>query len=189
MLPFRRIAILEPSQVFPRNLTVLSHREIIAFTRDWSRRVLRHGADACYLRMHTDVPQVSDLIACLDAHGPAHLLLSSSLVEFAQPHHGLHFRGQAPLITSSSSFRGRSCHSLVELQAASDEGIDYGFYSPIFATATHPEAEPLGITALEKACTSVALPIFALGGLDAERSQTCMEAGAYGVAGIRMFMG
>lgn len=188
MLPFRRIAILEPPLVFPRPLSSLSQRDLVAFTLDWCRKVSKHDAEACYLRLHTAIPLLDHLVACLDAEGPAQLLLSSHLADHGKAHHGLHFQSHAAAISSPLGLRGRSCHSLTALQAAFAEGMDYAFFSPIFATATHPGAEPLGLEALREACREVALPIFALGGIDAERSASCMEAGAYGVAGIRMFL-
>jgi|GEM_PF-6627320 len=189
MLPFRRVAIFEPSLVFPRPLAALSQREVVAFTADWCRKVSQHGADACYLRLHVEVPFLNHLLACLDAEGPAQLLLSSHLAAYSKAHHGLHFQSRAAAISSPLGLRGRSCHSLAALQAAFAEGMDYAFFSPIFATATHPEAEPVGLEALRAACSSLVMPIFALGGIDAERSAACLEAGAYGVAGIRMFLG
>jgi thiamine-phosphate pyrophosphorylase len=48
----------------------------------------------------------------------------------------------------------------------------------------------MGLTVFREACKlATPLPVFALGGVTAANAQQCVEAGAAGIAAIRMFMG
>ena len=61
--------------------------------------------------------------------------------------------------------------------------IDYLTLSPIFLTASKPGYGPaLGVDNLAAACSRVATPIIALGGIEATNIAACMQAGAAGVA-------
>jgi thiamine-phosphate pyrophosphorylase len=81
------------------------------------------------------------------------------------------------------------CHSVGEVAVARTAGADLALLSPIFRTASHPEARPLGVEALtEAARTAGKMPVFALGGVNAENAAACTAAGAAGVAGIRTFL-
>ena len=69
-------------------------------------------------------------------------------------------------------------------------GADMALLSPVFATESHPEARPLGLEVLAAACqTAGKMPVYALGGVNLTNAASCIEAGAAGVAGIRMFLG
>jgi thiamine-phosphate pyrophosphorylase len=62
--------------------------------------------------------------------------------------------------------------------------------SPVFATESHPDARPLGLEVLADACrTAGKMPVYALGGVNQTNAASCIEAGAAGVAGIRLFLG
>jgi thiamine-phosphate diphosphorylase len=77
---------------------------------------------------------------------------------------------------------GRSVHSLAEIESAMGEGADYLMLGPVFATASHPGAAPVGLDLIARAQP---LPVIAIGGITAERVPQCLDAGAYGVAVIR----
>lgn len=79
---------------------------------------------------------------------------------------------------------GRSVHSIEEARSALDEGADYLLAGPVYATATHPEAAPLGVERLG-AIAGVGLPVIAIGGVTPERVRELRVAGAHGVAAIR----
>jgi len=83
---------------------------------------------------------------------------------------------------------GRSTHTIDEVRAADEEGADYVTFGPVYST---PGKEifgpPRGLESLESA-TAVGLPVLALGGITTiERLQECVSAGAWGIAGIRLF--
>lgn len=81
------------------------------------------------------------------------------------------------------------CHSVGEIAVARVSGADIALLSPIFPTESHPEARPLGLEALTEARKAAGkMPVFALGGVNAENAASCLEAGAAGVAGIRTFL-
>jgi len=78
---------------------------------------------------------------------------------------------------------GRSCHSLDDVRRAVEEGASYVTVSPVYTTASKPGYGPaLGIEGLRATVTETAMPVFALGGIDAERAAACRSAGAYGIA-------
>lgn len=81
------------------------------------------------------------------------------------------------------------CHSVGEVAVARVSGADIALLSPIFPTESHPEARPLGLDALAAARKAAGkMPVFALGGVNAENAASCLDAGAAGVAGIRTFL-
>jgi len=82
---------------------------------------------------------------------------------------------------------GASCHDAEELARAAALGLDYAFLSPVAATASHPDARPLGWGGFAKLVTPATLPVYALGGLGVEDLRTAFEHGAQGIAGISGF--
>ncbi len=83
---------------------------------------------------------------------------------------------------------GVSCHSDAEVRAANDEGADLIAFSPVFAPLSKSShIQPHGLAALESICATSSAPVFALGGVTANRIHDCLEAGAAGVAGISLF--
>jgi thiamine-phosphate pyrophosphorylase len=83
---------------------------------------------------------------------------------------------------------GVSCHSLRESLAAAEAGADYILFGPIFETPSKLSyGPPLGIENLRHVASQVRVPILALGGITVERIRPCLDAGATGIAGIRIF--
>jgi len=83
---------------------------------------------------------------------------------------------------------GYSAHSPEGVLYAQRESADFVTLSPIFRTGSHPDAEPLGPEILREISEQVNVPIYALGGVTWDRVETCLKNGAYGVAGITMFL-
>jgi thiamine-phosphate pyrophosphorylase len=82
-----------------------------------------------------------------------------------------------------------SCHTLAEVEQARDHA-DLILFSPIFHKSIAGEliTPGQGLEALHAACLAAApTPIYALGGVTAENTASCLEAGAAGVAGIHLF--
>ncbi len=83
---------------------------------------------------------------------------------------------------------GYSAHSLEEAFYAQKEGADFITLSPIFQTSSHPETKPLGLSYLKEVASKVSIPVYALGGITWEKIKLCYKNGAYGVAGITLFL-
>ncbi|MDO7904915.1 thiamine phosphate synthase [Paenibacillus sp. JX-17] len=77
---------------------------------------------------------------------------------------------------------GASVHSLDEAAAACSAGASYVLYGHIFATFSKAGAEPRGLQALADICSSVSLPVIAIGGITPERVLEVLQAGATGIA-------
>jgi len=59
--------------------------------------------------------------------------------------------------------------------------------SPVFATHSHPEAPPLGVTGLRRITAGQRLRAYALGGVSAQTLPRLSKSGVTGAAGIRMW--
>jgi 8-oxo-dGTP diphosphatase len=80
-----------------------------------------------------------------------------------------------------------SCHGAEELALAAQMGVDFVTLSPVQATATHPEAQPLGWEAASAMLSHFNLPAYLLGGVAPSDIERAWQSGAQGVAGIRAF--
>jgi thiamine-phosphate pyrophosphorylase len=89
-------------------------------------------------------------------------------------------------IAPASFLIGVSCHTIEELRAAEREGADFAVYGPVFPSVTK-SLTPIGIDAFREAVAAVGLPVYALGGVTTANAQTCIDAGATGIAGISLF--
>lgn len=83
---------------------------------------------------------------------------------------------------------GASCHSPEAAAHAEREGADYIFFGPVFATPSKASfGAPQGLARLAEVCRCVSIPVLAIGGITAENAAACLEAGAAGIAAIRLF--
>ena len=78
---------------------------------------------------------------------------------------------------------GVSCHSAEGVAQAAVRGADFAVFGPIFEKKS---AQPTGLDALREACREK-IPVLALGGVTLENAESCIQAGAAGIAGIRLF--
>ncbi len=115
-------------------------------------------------------------------------------VALASESHGVHLGTRSmPLqaarcATPKGFLIGASCHSLEEAIAADSGGADYILLGPIFETPSKAGyGPPLGVERLAEVAEKVRVPVLALGGITVERVATCLNHGATGIAGIRLF--
>ena len=78
-----------------------------------------------------------------------------------------------------------SCHNLAELQQAELIGADFAVLSPVLATMTHPEAEPLGWAQFQQLVDQANIPVYALGGMRLQMVGQVRNCGGQGIAAIR----
>lgn len=103
--------------------------------------------------------------------------------------------------TANSKFLvAASCHSVAEVRLAESHGADFVVLAPIFEKAV-TGAAGIGLEQLRTATLldtqpdlrveagdhRVGIPVIALGGITMEKAAGCLQAGAAGVAGIRLF--
>jgi thiamine-phosphate pyrophosphorylase len=83
---------------------------------------------------------------------------------------------------------GQSCHSLEAAAQAAADGADYIFFGPVFATPSKQAfGPPQGLQKLEQVCRAISIPVLAIGGITPENAAACLQAGAAGIAAIRLF--
>jgi thiamine-phosphate pyrophosphorylase len=86
------------------------------------------------------------------------------------------WRQAAPMISMS-------CHSPADVARAAADAADLAVFAPVFEKQGSPAA---GLDALRAACEH-SIKVLALGGVTVENARACVEAGAAGVAGVRLF--
>jgi len=95
---------------------------------------------------------------------------------------GVHFPENSQLQKWPNLKIGASVHSFEAAEKAEREGADFLLLSPIFAS--FGKGIPLGLDFLKTCARKTSLPIYALGGVTAEKIPAILKAGAYGAAAI-----
>jgi thiamine-phosphate pyrophosphorylase len=129
------------------------------------------------------------------------LLVNSRIdVAIAAGADGVHLRTQGDLTASDARVIfskcgihhpvvACSCHTHEEVALAESHGADFAVFGPLFGKA---DAHGVGVEDLRNICkrevaASSRMPVLALGGVTVENAAACVDAGAAGVAGIRLF--
>jgi thiamine-phosphate pyrophosphorylase len=93
------------------------------------------------------------------------------------------------LITRAAAIRRRpgwlvtgAAHSPGALQRAVTAGVDAVLLAPVLATASHPEAPPIGPWRFAAWCRRSPIPVYALGGVTADQAVRLQHSGAAGFA-------
>ena len=136
----------------------------------------------------------SDAMGCIAGTATKLLINSRADVALAVGAHGVHLRsrdispedvrkiwreaggGAVPIVAVS-------CHRKQEVAAAKQSGADFVVFGPVFEKSGRAV---VGLDELRAACRH-GIPILALGGVTFENAGICIEAGAAGIAGIRLF--
>lgn len=196
----RRYAITDRSLFGPPDdgqLSALVHQTVL-----WAAE----GIDYIQLREKDLPPAVLVRVArqILEAlrDSPARLLINSRLdIAVATGVHGVHLTSapgeltpaQVREVYADAGLRrpivSVSCHELAEVEKIRDE-VDLILFAPVFQKAVGGEVVTpgVGVEGLRSACAAAgSTPVYALGGVSWENAAACLEAGAAGVAGIRLF--
>jgi len=91
-----------------------------------------------------------------------------------------------------------SCHAADEVRLAEVHGADFAVFGPVFQKVG--TSLSVGLDALRVACQRLAsgdpkteavsfghMPVLAIGGITLDNARACLEAGAAGIAAIRLF--
>jgi thiamine-phosphate pyrophosphorylase len=132
---------------------------------------------------------------------PTRLLINSRVdVAMACGAHGVHLPAGDLSASEARAIwsRGRqtrcvigvSAHSPGEIALAESHGADFAVFGPVFEKSG--VTNPVGLEQLRQACRRAQaavppMPVLALGGVTLQNAAQCTEAGASGVAGIRLF--
>ena len=76
-----------------------------------------------------------------------------------------------------------SCHTAADVFLAESEATDFAVFGPVFEKK---DMQATGIAALREVCQAK-IPVLALGGVNIENAASCLNAGAAGIAAIRLF--
>jgi thiamine-phosphate pyrophosphorylase len=86
---------------------------------------------------------------------------------------------------------GVSCHSIKEIAQAEAQGATFAVFAPVFEKPVFekkdlPELRPAGLIELREV-SKAEIPVLALGGVTLGNARQCLDAGAAGIAAIRLF--
>lgn len=75
-------------------------------------------------------------------------------------------------------------HSLRGIFRAARLGADAVILGPVFPTASHPGAAPLGVLRFTRLCRHSPIPVYGIGGIGPKTALKLKDSGAVGIAGI-----
>lgn len=105
------------------------------------------------------------------------------------PSDGLPIRGVRERV-GARFLVGRSVHSLAEARQAEKEKADYVFFGPVFETPSKAAfGPPQGAEALRKIAASIRIPVWAIGGINADTARELAGIPIAGVAAISALAG
>jgi thiamine-phosphate pyrophosphorylase len=79
-----------------------------------------------------------------------------------------------------------SCHTESDVIAAKEASADFVVFGPAFGKRVEPKRKATGLELLHSACRQN-IPVVALGGVTLTNAGSTIDAGAAGIAGIRLF--
>lgn len=160
----------------------LSARDLAALTRQALQIAARHSPKAPRTRI-----LVNDRLDVAIAERADGVHLGERSLPAAEARRLIQ-SAQAQGSLSADFLLGVSCHSEKAAEAAQAAGADYLSFGPVFATPSKERfGPPQGIERLRDVCRLASLPVFAIGGITSDNAKSCIEAGAAGIAAIRLF--
>lgn len=82
-----------------------------------------------------------------------------------------------------------ACHNEAQIMHATKINSDFAVMSPIFATPSSPQGNPLGWEKFSSLAALSTIPVYALGGLTPKDLPIAQSNGAVGIAAIRSLWG
>ncbi|MGZ5001322.1 MAG: Nudix family hydrolase [Methylomonas sp.] len=192
--PAANLPIIRAAQL-PRFYAILEGRSVAEVLSN-CERILGGGIRLMQMRVKSlPIDQIEETWALVSERCRRQqvvLLVNSDLPLKPGLADGIHLSSRALLALEArpgqQKWVGASCHNLAELRHAEKLGVDFAVLAPVQATATHPDAMPLGWAELTALLEQTNLPVFALGGLDIDDLDKTFAAGAQGLAGISAFL-
>lgn len=140
-------------------------------TIDPARRARLAAAVAARARLAGAALLINTEVGLAEALGCGLHLTSAQLANLAR-------RPPVPLLAAS-------CHDVDDLARAERLRCDFVVLGPVAATASHPQAVPLGWAQFEELRSRTSLPVYALGGMTPADLPVARAHGAQGIAAIR----
>ena len=154
---------------------------------DWIQIREKHLAAAALFRLVRDVHEaVRGTATRVLVNGRADVAVAAGVAGVHLPEDALpvrEVRAAFPALVV-----GASCHSPAAAVRAEREGADYVVFGPVFATPGKEE-RAAGAAALAAVARAVRVPVYAIGGIDLATAAAARDAGARGLAAIRLFGG
>lgn len=150
--------------------------------------ILRHTeakARAALARALVEIADASGLILLIAADAPLAAEIGAHGLHLpeARAREAAHWRALKPswIITAAA-------HSARALSAARIAGADAALLAPVFATPSHPDREPLGLLRARLIAARAGLPVYALGGVNAQTVARLQHATFAGIAAIEALL-
>lgn len=177
--------------------------------KDLSARDLEHLAREARALVRMTPPPLGRRPACLLVNSRLDVALAAGLDGVHLPAEDLS-PDEARAIWKSFSknskretrnfFVAVSCHSVAAVRRADQQGADMVVFGPVFEKVAARARPGVGLAELRQACHdepaldprtgasySRFMPVLAVGGVTLENAAACVEAGAAGIAAIRLF--
>lgn len=150
---------------------------------------LRGGARAVQLREKDLGPEellpLAQELRTLTSAYDAKLFINSCLeTALAVSADGIHLPASNPPVADArrrlgqGALIGVSTHTIAEISAASRAGADFVTFGPVYPTPSKISlGTPVGVEKLRSACAGSHLPVFALGGITADRLPELVAVG------------
>jgi thiamine-phosphate pyrophosphorylase len=192
---------------------ITDRRQFVGNAKEQERRLLEKiaecaaaGVDYVQLREKDLSPReleqlARQAVAAIPSGSRTSLLINSRIdVALAAGAHGVHLPAgdlspsDARVIWDRAGRTGAvigvSAHTVEEVSRAEAHGADFVVFAPVFEK--DGVANPVGMAHLWQAChrphpAGAPMPVLALGGVTLNNAQRCLDTGAAGIAGIRLF--
>ena len=155
--------------------TLVQLREKEASSGEFYERALRLKKITDYFHVPLIIDDRIDIMLAVDAAG-VHLGQSDLPAEAARQ------------IIGPDKILGASARTVEDAEKAESDGADYLGVGAVYPTTTKGDAEKVSREELEKICSTVSIPVVAIGGLNARNIPSLEGSGISGVAVVSAIM-